>query len=504
MMRQPRRFVVTVAVLLLIFVINLDTRLVDTAMPTAAAQFGGLAQFSWVFAVFMITSTATVPLFGRLSDIYGRKPFVLLGIGVFVVGSMLCAQAASFMQLVLFRGLQGIGAGALKPLTMTVLADIFPLEQRARLQAIVSGSWGSAIVIAPIVGGFLVDHAGWRWVFYLTAPFCLVAACLLIWRMDGSWKREGLIFSDYAGTALLTGAIILCLLAILQIGSAESSGKMNVLGLMAGSAILAVGFVVTERRTAQPLVPLEIFRNRTIAVASIGGLLTSLTIWSATSFMPLYAQGVLGTSAIGAGASVSPLMLAWMVTSSIGGFLLLMRGYRATAVAGLVIMGIGALLLTRLSPMTSYERAVLSASLIGFGGMALTSFLLALQNSVVARRLGVVTAVSEFTRGLGGSIGSGLTGSVLNNQIDTHVATAIPVASTGTPTLLDSPRALLDPSLRAQLSPSSLASLQGALASSLDIAFLVPCVAAASAILISLWLPGGKATRIRPVEEHVA
>ena len=504
MTKQSRRSAVTVAVLLLIFVISLDTRLVDTAMPTVAAQFGELAQFSWVFAVFMITSTATVPLFGRLSDIYGRKPFVLLGIGFFVVGTALCAQATSFIQLVLFRGVQGIGAGALKPLTMTVLADIFPLEQRARLQAIVSGSWGCAIIIAPLVGGFLVDYVGWRWVFYLTVPFCLIAAWLIVWKMDGNWKRDGANFNDYTGAALLTGSIILCLLALLQIGKAPSSGETNVLGLMGGSAILMVGFVATERYTAQPLIPLAIFRNRSVAVASVGGFLTGLTIWSTSSFMPLYVQGVLGTSAIGAGASVAPLMLAWMVTSSIGGFLLLMRGYRTTAVLGLVVMGIGSLLLTHLSPANSYEQTVLSASLIGFGGMALTAFLLALQNSVVIRQLGVVTAISEFTRGLGGAIGSSLTGSVLNNELDLRMTTIIPAESPSPSALLASPRALLDPALRAQLPPSSLSALQDALAGSLNVAFLVPCIAAVLAILVSLWLPGGKATRIKPVEEHIS
>lgn len=495
---------VTIAVLLLIFVINLDTRLVDTAMPTVAAQFGGLAQYSWVFAVFMVTSTATVPLFGRLADIYGRKPFVLVGIFFFVLGSVLCGQAGSLMQLVICRGLQGIGAGALKPLTMTVLADIFPLEQRARLQVIVSGSWGCAIVIAPLAGGFLVDNVGWRWVFYLTSPFCLVAACLLLWRMNGRWQRDGLVSDDYAGTALLTGAISLGLLAILQIGKDTSPGQLNVLGLLGGSVLLAAGFVFTERRTRHPLVPLDIFRNRPVMIAALGGLLTSLTIWGTISFMPLYVQGVLGTSAVGAGASVSPLMLVWMVTSSIGGFLLLMRGYRVTAVFGVMVMGIGGVLLTRLNPANSYAQTVLSASLVGFGGMALTAFLLALQNSVAIRQLGVVTAVSEFTRGLGASIGSSLTGSVLNSQLEMQTTGAIPVASSNLHASLADPRALLDPGLRAQLPSESFTSLQSALAGSLDIAFYVPLVAAVLAVVVSLWLPGGKATRMKPVEEYIA
>ncbi|MCZ7574182.1 MAG: MFS transporter [Ardenticatenaceae bacterium] len=497
MPKQRHLHMVTAAVLLLIFVISLDARAVDTAMPTVVSQLGELSLFSWVFAAFTITSTTTVPLFGRLSDMYGRKPFVLVGIGFFLSGSLLCGQAQSMQQLVLFRGFQGIGAGALKPLTLTVLADIFPLEQRARLQTFVSGAFGAGPVLAPLVAGFLVLHVDWHWIFYLIVPPCLLAGLLLYWSMDEQWEPESALSIDYGGAFLLTAAIVLGLLGLLQTGKTHGWAGPQLLGLFGGSGLLLTGFLVMERRTPQPLVPLDIFRNRIVAAASISGFFTSMALWSTTAFVPLFIQGVLGHSAITAGASVAPLTLIWVVSSSIGGFVLLKRGYRVTAGLALAMVITGGYLLTQLGITSSYQQAILAISLVGFGGMALLAFLLSLQNAVGLRQRGIITGASEFSRGLGGAIGVSLTGSLLNRQLNGRVLALLPAAASKTDPAniarLASPQALLDPAVRAGLPEPTLHALQLALSGALTAAFLVPFIAAVCALVSSLWLPGGRA-----------
>ena len=486
--------VVTAAAMLGMFLAAIDSTVVSTAMPTAVAQLGGLSIFSWVFSVYMLTSTTSVPIFGRLCDIYGRKPLYILGIVVFMLGSALCGQAQSMSQLIVFRGVQGIGAGAVMPITMTIIGDIYPLEQRARMQGLFSAVWGVASIAGPLVGGLLVDHLSWRWVFYVNLPFGSLAALLVYLALKEVLPPGQSRAVDYPGAVGLTLAIVALLLALLEGGTTHTWMTPRVMGLLAAAGALTALFLYLEARARVPIVPLSLFRNRIFAAANLGGFLTGMSMFGAISFVPLFVQGVMGTSATTAGAALTPLTLAWVVGSVSSGQLILSLGYRTTAFIGLSLMTVGAFLVSRLGVHTSQAQIVIGTVLMGLGGMALTTHLVAVQNAVRRSRLGIATSAVQFFRSIGGTIGVSLMGTMLSWQISQKLE-SLPSLPVGLSSALADPQALLSPELRAQLPAEVLLSLRTVLAESLRGVFLLALGVTVLALLSSLWLPVGKASQ---------
>jgi EmrB/QacA subfamily drug resistance transporter len=414
---QARRRVVTIGVLTGTALAALEATVVGAAMPTVVASLGGLEHYSWVFSAYLLTSTVTVPIWGKLSDLYGRRPLYQVGVALFLLGSGLSGASRDMGQLVLFRALQGIGAGALIPLGMTILADLYDLAQRARMQALFSGVWGIASVVGPPVGGFITERWSWRWVFYLNIPFGLAAALIMGLALREP-RRQGRPAIDYAGAALLTASMTLLMLALFEAHAARDLAQPWRLAAFAGAVASAVLFVRAERRAREPMVPLGLFRDRVVAVAVGCGFLAGAAMFGAISYVPLYAQVAMSSGAAAAGASLTPLMLGWVSFSVIGGRLLLRIGYRPTALAGLAVMTAGFALLMGLDPGSSRVALYADLAVVGAGlGLTMLTLLIAVQQSVPRTQLGAATSVNQLARSLGGAVGVAVMGVMLTAKL---------------------------------------------------------------------------------------
>jgi EmrB/QacA subfamily drug resistance transporter len=294
----------------------LDQTIVATALPRIVADLHGLDHLSWVVTAYLVTSTVTVPLYGKLSDLYGRKRLFIVSIGLFLVGSALCGAAQSMTQLIAFRGLQGLGAGGLIPLTFAVIGDLFSPRERGRYQGLTGAVWAIAAVAGPLLGGVLTDSVSWRWIFYINLPLGGIALLVVATTMNISFtRREHTI--DYAGAAVLTAATLCLLLGAVWGGQNYPWQSPEVVGLFVGGAVLALGFVALEQRAAEPIIPLGLFRNPVFAVTNVAALLIGGALLVALVYIPLFVQGVIGGSATSSGVVLIPLLLAWVATSVI-------------------------------------------------------------------------------------------------------------------------------------------------------------------------------------------
>jgi EmrB/QacA subfamily drug resistance transporter len=477
-----RRRIATVGVLTGTALAALEATVVGAAMPTVVASLGGLEHFSWVFSAYLLTSTVTVPIWGKLSDLYGRRPLYQIGIALFLVGSGLSGAAQTMGQLVAFRALQGVGAGALIPLGMTILADLYDVAQRARMQALFSGVWGVASVVGPPVGGFITEHWSWRWVFYLNIPFGLAAAAIIGFALREP-RRAGRPSIDYAGATLLTASMTLLMLALFEARAAASLLAPWRLAAFVAAIAAAAAFVRAERRAREPVVPLGLLRHRVVAVAVACGFLAGAAMFGAISYVPLYAQAAMGEGAAAAGASLTPLMLGWVSFSVIGGRLLLRVGYRPTVLAGLAVLCTGFVLLSLLVPGSSRVTLYADLAVVGAGlGLTMLTLLIAVQQAVPRPQLGVATSVNQLARSLGGAIGVAVMGVMLTAGLERrlpgrHDLGAL-VLGEGRPASLDAATGLL----------------RAALVGSLHDVFRVSAVLAGLAFVVAAaWLPRGTA-----------
>jgi EmrB/QacA subfamily drug resistance transporter len=480
------------------FLISLDSTVVATAMPTVVAQLGDLSLFSWVFSVYMLTAVASEPIFGRLCDIYGRKPLLAIGMALFLLGVALCGQARSMGQLIAFRAVQGLGVGALKPLIVIITGDAFPLERRAKVQGLFSGAWGVGSIVGPLLGGFVVDHLNWRWAFYLDIPFGLLTLLFTYLGLKEDVKSGGDHTADLKGIVLFGLAIVTFLLALLEARSIHSWNSLRIGSLLLSAVVFTALFLHVETRAVDPLLPLELLRQPILATANLTGFLTSMAIFSAISFLPLFVQGVIGTGATHAGASLSPLYLGWVICSTVGAHLILRTSYRATAGLALGLMSLGMFLLSRAGVQTTYLALIPNTVLMGVGGMALTACLILVQNAVGKSQRGIVTSAQGFFRSVGSAIGVTVMGIVLNSRVESQVDRILEAVTWGeapqalAEKLMD-PRALLDASLRAQLPQPVARALRMALADSLHQVFLLCFGITVLALVASFFLPGGRA-----------
>ncbi|MCZ2096446.1 MAG: MFS transporter [Anaerolineae bacterium] len=489
-----RQMVITFGLMMGLFLAALEGTVVSTAMPTIVAQLGGLEVYSWVFSIYMLASTTTIPIFGRLSDLYGRKPIYYLGVTLFLAGSVLSGQAQNMTQLILFRALQGTGAGALMPVTFTIIGDIFSLEQRARMQGFFSSVWGISSVIGPLVGGFLVDNVSWRWVFYLNLPFGLLAVGLLALVLHEPLKHREPGTVDYRGAALLVAAVLSLLYALLQGGQAYAWTDPRTLGLLGFAAAALAAFVWIERRAAHPLIPLDMFGDRLFAIAMGHEFLAGFAVFGVIAYIPLFVQGALGTSATRAGATLTPMSVVWGLGSVLAGALLLRHGPARLVIAGTLSLLGGASLLALLDERSSQLVAAGAMALMGFGmGLVLTSFLVSVQNRVPSRRMGVATGSLQFISQIGGTVGVSVLGAVMSARLSRGLA-SLPGGAGVDPVML------LDRSSTVELPAAVDAAFQSLLAEALHPAFLLTLGVAALALGVALLTPRGTLAQLEQSE----
>ena len=503
----PNRPLIAVGVMTGMFLAALEATVVGTAMPTIVASLGGLAHYSWVFSAYLLTSTVSVPVWGKLSDIFGRRLLYQIGVFVFLAGSVVCGFATTMTQLIWARAFQGLGAGALVPMAMTIVGDIYTLRERARMQGLFSGVWGVSSIIGPLVGGFITDRLSWPWVFFINLPFGLASAAIIGFAMPKKERKEKPSI-DYLGAAVLTAAVTILMLVLVEGGT--MAALLRPRNLVLGVLVVALlgWFLQIERKAKDPVVPLELFRNRVVAVSVIVGFLGGVSMFGVITFVPLLAQGVLGTTATEAGSFLTPLMLSWVVASVIGGRLLIRTGYRPIVVTGLLGMVIGFAALAWITAVPS--RTIMFAVLIVAGtglGFTMLTLIIASQHSVPREQLGITTSLNQFSRSIGGALGVALLGALMSQGLAVNLLRAADQPGSGithaeAARLSENPNALVE--RNTGIAARTLTALRSSLADALRVVFLVCAATSLFALVAAFFLPAGRppATPPRPVLEE--
>jgi EmrB/QacA subfamily drug resistance transporter len=410
MISPRRRRAITAGLLLGMALAALEATVVGTAMPTVIATLGGLAHYSWVFAGYLLTSTASVPLWGRLSDLYGRRRLYLLGIFVFIAGSALSGAATTMTELIVFRAIQGLGAGALIPLSMTIIGELYTLRERARVQALFSGVWGLASIAGPLVGGYVTDALSWRWVFYLNLPFGVFAAVVIALAYPAMAQAPSARM-DWLGAALLFSGVTALLIAL---GGATTA----VVPWLVAAAVLLASFVLIARRTADPILPLELFHLRIVSRSLAVVFMTGMAMFGAIAFVPLFVQGVMGGTATQAGQVLTPLFLGWVGMSVLGARLTARIDYRIVAVTGSALLLAGFVGLAMIEADASMGALYAAVFVLGCGmGLSMLSLLLAVQHGVERSQLGLATSLNQFARSVGAAFGVAAMGAILTRGL---------------------------------------------------------------------------------------
>jgi EmrB/QacA subfamily drug resistance transporter len=421
-MPRNRIILVTAGIMLSLFLASMEATVVATAMPTIVGQLGGLEHYSWVFSAYMLTSTTLVPLYGKLSDLYGRRKLFVVAMALFLTGCIVAGQANTMTQLIIARGLQGVGAGGIMPLAFILIGEMFSLEQRAKMQGLFSGVWGVSSIIGPLLGGFLVDQLSWRWVFYVNIPPGLLAAGLVAFAWRDQLHGHGKPVVDYAGAALLMASVVTLLLG-LTLEPGTVSGIPGSWILIAVSILLFALLLWVERRAADPILPLHLLRERLFTISVTHGVLSGWAMFGSISFIPLFVQSVLGTSATQAGITIAPMLLGWVMASIIGTRLLLKVGYRRLAILGTGLLAVGAFLMSTADANISQTLLMLFVSLMGIGmGFSIPPFLIAVQTTVERRYLGTATSSLQFSRSMGGTLGVSVMGAALSARLIDNLA----------------------------------------------------------------------------------
>jgi EmrB/QacA subfamily drug resistance transporter len=411
---RSERGQVLAALMLCTGLVALDSTIIATAVPSVVSDLGGFSQFPWLFSIYLLTQAVTVPLYGKFADVIGRKPVMFFGIGVFLLGSVLCGAAWSMPALIAARAVQGIGAGAVQPMSMTMVGDMYTVEERARVQGYLASVWGIAAVIGPTLGGLFSQYLSWRWIFFVNLPLGAVAAWMLARRFTERVTRSSHRI-DYTGAVLLSGGCSLVILGLLEGGVAWGwSSVTSYLVFVIGVAMLA-GFVLVERKAAEPILPLWVFGRRVLTGGNLSAVVVGAVMIGLSSYVPTYAEGVLGTGALLAGFALAALTVGWPLAATLSGRLYLRIGFRDTGLLGNVILFVGVALCVLLSPHSHVWQVAAACFVVGVGlGLMASPILVAAQSVVGWERRGVVTGINMFSRSLGSAVGAAVFGAIAN------------------------------------------------------------------------------------------
>ncbi len=461
------------------FMAAVEATIVATAIPTIVSSLGGFSLFTWVFSAFLLTQGATIPLYGKLADLYGRKKVFVFGVSLFLAGSALCGFAGSMYMLIIFRAIQGIGAGAVLPISTTIIGDIYNLEERAKVQGYLSSVWGIAAVTGPAIGGIIVQNISWAWVFFINIPIGLV--CILIVNTyfheltvnpsesidsketspgkDYIITRTRRIKIDYIGSFLLITAVSLLLIPLLEAGNAWEIADIRFWGMLILSVIVFIIFVIIERRAENPVIPFRLLKTPVILFPNLTSMIVGIVTIGISSIIPLFAQGVFGTTPIIAGFLLASMSIGWPLASSQSGKLILKEGFRFTSVLGILTLLAGSLLMLLIDGGSSLYEIVFFIFIIGLGlGLTSTASIVAVQHAVPWSKRGVATSSNSFLRMIGSTFGATLFGFLLNFHIRANLAPSQKNT--------DIIKILVDPAQRSQYSSEFIGELRDILAGS--------------------------------------
>jgi EmrB/QacA subfamily drug resistance transporter len=468
------------ALLLVLLLASLDQTIVSTALPTIVGDLGGISKLSWVVTAYLLSSTVVGPVYGKLGDQYGRKVVLQSAIVIFLIGSALCGISQNMTELIVFRGIQGLGGGGLFVLTIAVVGDIIPPRDRGRYQGFFGAVFGVSTVIGPLLGGFFVDNLSWRWIFYVNLPIGVIALAVIATAFQARPDR-GHHTIDYLGAVLLAAGLSAIVLYTSLGGTTYAWGSPRMLALIVAGVVLLVAFVFTEMRAAEPILPLELVRNRVFTVTSGVGFIVGFALFGAVTYLPLYLQDVKGHTPTTSGLLITPMMAGVLITSIGSGQLISRYGrYKPFPIAGTAIMVVGLALLSRLQVHTSTAVGAAYMLVLGLGlGLVLQVLVLAAQNAVDYKYLGVATSGSTLFRQIGGSIGVSVFGAIFANQLRSRLSTALP---RGTHV-----RAATDPAALKRLPPALHNAYATAITEALRPVFLSAAAIAAIGFLLS-WM----------------
>jgi EmrB/QacA subfamily drug resistance transporter len=408
---------VLIAIMLSTGLVALDSTIIATAVPSIVTDLGGFAQYPWLFSIYLLTQAVTVPLYGKFADVLGRKPVMFLGIGVFLLGSVLCGFAWNMLSLIVFRGVQGIGAGAVLPISVTIIGDIYTVEERARVQGYTASVWGAASVLGPTLGGVFSQYLTWRWIFFVNVPVGALAVWMLATHLheNVAHRRHRI---DYTGAALLTGGCTLLILGLLEGGVAWAWASPAGAGVFVGAAVLLAAFVRVELRAEEPVLPMWVFRFRTLVGGNLASLAVGMALIGLSSYVPSLAQGVLRTGALVAGFVLAAMSVGWPITSTLSGRLYMRIGFRDTALLGVVVLIAGTVLCALLPQRSHLVELAGACFVVGAGlGLSSTPVLVAVQSVVGWDRRGVVTGTNMFFRSMGSAVGAAVFGAIANTTL---------------------------------------------------------------------------------------
>lgn len=486
---------------------TLDQTIVGTAMPRIVTELGGLEHYAWVTTAYMLASTASVPIFGKLSDIYGRKWFYIGGVALFMIASMLCGASQTMLQLVLFRALQGVAAGVILANAFSVIGDLFPPSERGKWQGLLSAVFGISSVVGPTLGGWLTDGPGWRWVFYINLPVGVIALIVLFYGLPHIRPGEQEKIDWLGATFILVGVVPL-LLAFSWGGTTYAWSSWQILSMLAVAIIGIIAFVFVESRSENPIIPLNLFQNRIFSISILSSGMMGAAMFGAILYVPLFMQGVVGASATSSGVVLTPMMLSMVFSSILGGQLISRTGrYKWAIVLGLGLMQIGIFLLSQMDTGATNTIVIRNMIVTGLGlGLLMPTITLAVQNAFPPRQIGVVTSALQFFRQIGGTIGIALMGTFLTSRLAANMSRDIPAETLNSipASARDalSPQALANPESQIELQAALdrvdngpelfndlMYAMRGGLAEAIQDVFLIAAGLTLIAVAIGLFLP---------------
>lgn len=464
---------------------SLDATVVGTSLPRIVGDLGGMGLFSWVITAYLLSSTIMIPIAGKMSDRYGRRPVFMAGIIVFLAGSMLSGLSQNIEELILFRFVQGLGAGVLIPIVFAVVADFYAPAERGKIQGMLGAVASLAMVIGPFLGGFIVDHSDWQWVFYVNLPLGAVALAMTSKRFPRQMRVSDRPL-DYPGIALLTTMLLAVLLIITWGGSEYAWDSLEIIGLGALTALSFAAFIVAEKRAGDPVLPLDMFRNSVFSMSSLGLFFAGAGMFAVISFLPLFLQVVIGVSATNSGATLVPLVVGLMITAMVSGFLLKRTGYKVWLIAGPPVAALGVYLLSTLGVGSPHINAYLFTFIVGMGlGMVISNYMVAAQNVLPRKDMGTGSSTIRLSQNMGMTVGVAALGTVVNREMRSQLAANLPAGSAAELPSTDAGTLgglLLDPAAASQISEPALEAIRLSLSNSLTYMFLV----AAGLVLVAL------------------